>query len=81
MEPSTPLTACSMGIPTVLAMTSALAPGYIVVTWMVGGTISGYCATGKVNRHTSPRMTVTMAMTLAKIGRSMKNSEIMGRLS
>ena len=32
MEFLTPLTACSMGMPTVLAMISALAPGYMVVT-------------------------------------------------
>jgi len=31
-EFSTPFTACSMGMPTVVAMTSALAPGYRVVT-------------------------------------------------
>ena len=32
--------------PMVAATTSALAPGYRVLTWMVGGTISGYWATG-----------------------------------
>ena len=46
MEFSTPLIACSIGTPIVAATTSALAPGYRVLTWMVGGTISGYCATG-----------------------------------
>ncbi len=46
MEFSTPLIACSIGTPMVAATTSALAPGYRVLTWMVGGTISGYWATG-----------------------------------
>ena len=46
MEFSTPLIACSSGTPMVAATTSALAPGYRVLTWMVGGTISGYWATG-----------------------------------
>jgi hypothetical protein len=43
---------------------------------MVGGTISGYWATGKMYRHTAPMMTVMSAMTLAKMGWSMKNAEI-----
>jgi len=36
------LIACSSGTPIVAATTSALAPGYRALTWMVGGTISGY---------------------------------------
>ena len=47
---------------------------------MVGGTIFGYWAIGRLNRLTSPRMMVMIAMTLAKMGRSMKNREIMALL-
>src|SRR5262245_42430502 len=46
---------------------------------MVGGTMSGYCATGSETRQTRPRRTVTIAMTLARIGRSMKNLDIANR--
>src|SRR6266446_8434856 len=41
----------------------------------------GYCATGKVARATEPISTITMASTLARTGRSMKNLEIMARSS
>ena len=44
--PSTPLTSCSIGVATVAATVSASAPGYAARTTMVGGAISGYCATG-----------------------------------
>jgi hypothetical protein len=44
---STPLICCSIGATTVSATVSALAPGYCPDTLMVGGAISGYCATGK----------------------------------
>src|SRR5262245_22047107 len=43
---------------------------------MVGGTICGYWATGKLYRQTAPNSMMTMAMTLAKIGRSMKNLDM-----
>src|SRR5258706_12067920 len=38
-----------------------------------GGTISGNCARGRPRRETSPTITAMMAMTIATIGRSMKN--------
>jgi len=44
---STPLICCSIGVTTVAATTSALAPGYWPVTLITGGAISGYCATGR----------------------------------
>ena len=47
--PSTPLIACSSGVATVRAITSAEAPGKSVVTLMVGGTMFGYWAIGNVN--------------------------------
>ena len=46
-------------------------------TWTVGGVISGFCSIGSPSSATTPKIIVTMAMTLAKIGRSMKNRENM----
>src|SRR6201982_4317197 len=73
---STPLICCSIGVTTVDATTSALAPGYWPETLMIGGAISGYCATGRREKETPPRMTKTMDTTAAKIGRSIKKCEM-----
>ena len=73
---STPLICSSIGATTVEATTSALAPGYWPVTLMIGGAISGYCATGRRANATAPRITNTIETTAAKIGRSMKKCEI-----
>src|SRR4029450_7134345 len=73
---STPLICCSIGVTTVAATTSALAPGYWPVTVMVGGAISGYCATGNPKHAPPPRIPNTTETTEAKIGRSMKKCEI-----
>src|ERR1700692_1667688 len=73
---STPLICCSIGVATVAATTSALAPGYCPVTLMVGGAISGYCAIGSRENDTPPRITNTIETTAAKIGRSMKKCEM-----
>jgi hypothetical protein len=43
----------------------------------VGGVISGYWDTGSTPKDTTPAMTITMEMTLAKMGRSMKNLDNM----
>src|SRR5262245_28468397 len=72
---STPFTSCSIGVATVSAMTSGGAPGYSARTTIVGGTTSGYCATGSETYARAPRMTVTIERTAAKIGRSMKKWE------
>ena len=77
---STPLICCSIGATTVSATVSALAPGNWPVTVMIGGAISGYCATGRRRNATPPRITNTMETTAAKIGRSMKKCEIFMRL-
>ena len=45
--PFTPLICSSSGVVTVLATTSALAPGYVAVTTTCGGVTSGSCATGR----------------------------------
>src|SRR6202011_5007943 len=69
---STPLISCSGGVATVRATVSADAPGYVVVTWTVGGTTSGYCATGRIARAPSPSSVTNMLRTAAKRGRLMK---------
>src|ERR1051325_11178520 len=61
-----------MGAATVSATTCADAPGYTVVTRMIGGAISGYCATGSVGNDTAPAIMISIAMTQATIGRRMK---------
>src|SRR5213594_4251396 len=73
---STPLICCSIGVTTVEATTSALAPGYWPVTLTVGGAISGYCAIGRRQNATPPTITNTIETTEAKIGRSMKKCEM-----
>src|SRR5215472_5610142 len=73
---STPLICCSIGVTTVAATTSALAPGYWPLTLMMGGAISGYCATGRRKNDTPPMITNTIETTAAKIGRSMKKCEM-----
>src|SRR5882757_6144744 len=72
---STPLIPCSSGATTVLATTSALAPGYCPLTRTRGGAMSGYCAKGRRVTATAPTITMTIETTAAKIGRSMKKCE------
>src|SRR6478609_5928008 len=74
--PSTPLTCSSIGWPTVAASVSALEPGKLAVTEIVGGTIGGYCAIGSVTRQ--PRPTMTTDNTHAKTGWSTKKRDSMG---
>src|ERR1700745_102481 len=73
---STPLICCSIGVTTVEATISALAPGYCPDTLMSGGAISGYWATGSGVNDTAPMITKTIETTAAKIGRSMKKCEM-----
>src|SRR5579872_3895440 len=72
---STPLTSCSIGVATVSAITFGFAPGYVALTTTVGGTTSGYWATGSLNRASPPTRTITIDNTEAKIGRSIKKWE------
>src|SRR6516162_2092040 len=69
---STPLICCSSGVATVRATVSADAPGSDVVTLTVGGTISGYWATGRIASAPKPIVVTKMLSTVAKRGRSMK---------
>src|ERR1700732_2176414 len=73
---STPLICCSIGVTTVAATPSRLAPGYWPMTLMTGGAISGYCAIGRRKNDTPPTITNTIETTAAKIGRSMKKCEM-----
>src|SRR5688572_1945130 len=77
--PSTPLTCCSIGAATVSATTWAPAPGYTVVTRMIGGAIWGYWATGSVGNATAPTRTMRIASTQATIGRRTKKRLSMRR--
>src|ERR1700704_1492646 len=72
---STPTTWASIACATVASTTPELAPGYIVVTWTCGGTMSGYCASGITNSDTKPAIVVIRAMTIASRGRSTKMAE------
>src|SRR5881628_10802 len=72
MEFSTPLTCCSMGVATACSTSSALAPMYVVVTWISGGVMSGYCEMGRRESETAPTITVTIEITIATMGRRMK---------
>src|SRR4051812_46314374 len=73
---STPTTSCSIVAATVSATTLALAPGKVQVTLTVGGAMSGYWAMGRVVTATPRARTMTIEITAAKIGRSMKNLEM-----
>src|SRR6267142_1204326 len=68
-----PDSCCSTTWTTVLCTVSAEAPGKVTVIWTAGGAMLGYCATGKVKTARAPTIIRTMAITQAKIGRSMKN--------
>src|SRR2546422_10970012 len=74
---STPTTCCSIGPATVSAITWALATGYRAVTWTVGGVISGYSAIGRRPAAMPPSRTMTIEMTHARTGRSMKKRATM----
>src|SRR3954466_16266435 len=72
MEFSTPFTCCSIGVATDCSTSSALAPTYVVVTWMSGGGMSGYCELCRRESETAPTMTVTIEITISTMGRRMK---------
>src|ERR1700682_3564664 len=72
---STPLISCSIGEAMVSARTSAEAPGYVAVTCMVGGTISGYSVIGSARYEIAPIRLRMTEIPPAKIGRSIKKGE------
>ena len=62
-----------MGVATDCSTVNASAPTYMVLIWISGGTISGNCETGNCTSATVPRMTNMIDMTMATIGRLIKN--------
>src|SRR5215218_82247 len=73
---STPFICCSSGVATDCSIVTASAPGYCAVTVICGGTIAGNWATGRPSSATIPPRTVTIAMTMATIGRRMKKRDM-----
>ena len=51
---STPFIFCSIGVATDASTSVALAPTKVVVTWTIGGTISGYWAIGRPGHRHEP---------------------------
>src|SRR5260221_531466 len=72
---------CSMTCTTVSCTVVAEAPGYVVLICTEGGAIGGYCSIGRAKIDNAPATMIRMAMTIAKIGRSMKNLAMLLRLS
>ena len=70
---STPLICSSIGVATESASVCASPPTNEVEMLISGGTMLGNCATGRLNIETAPMITIKMAMTIATIGRLMKN--------
>src|SRR5512134_356842 len=64
---------CSITCVTVCSSVDDEAPGYVALTVIAGGAIAGYCETGSRNTELPPASMTMIAMTHAKIGRSMKN--------
>src|SRR5215510_13179739 len=69
---STPLIFCSSGVATEASTSVALAPMNVVVTRIIGGTISGYCEIGRPLMATTPSSTVMIEITIATMGRLTK---------
>src|SRR5260221_12870075 len=57
-------------------MVRASAPVYVVVRLTWGGRICGNCAMGNPRSDTMPTRTVMIAITIATMGRRMKNEDI-----
>src|SRR5271154_2308160 len=68
----TPFTCTSIGAATDCSMVAASAPGKVAETTTEGGVICGKRATGNNRKATSPASVMTIASTVAKIGRSKK---------
>src|SRR5882724_8349773 len=73
---SRPLICCSIGVATACSRVFASAPTYVAVNLISGGTMLGNCATGRVVMVTAPTITIRMEITIATIGRLMKNFDI-----
>ena len=67
--PSAPLIDSSRGAITELSTACALAPLYVVDTWMVGGAMSGYWVIGIDTRPMIPSSTMNIEITVDSTGR------------
>src|SRR6266480_1929780 len=73
---STPLICCSMGVATACSSVWASAPTYVARTCISGGAMLGNCATGRLKIVMVPTITITIEITIATIGRLIKNFDI-----
>src|SRR5882724_11987552 len=73
---STPVICCSTGVATDCSTVNASAPMYWAINWTSGGAILGNCETGSWTMAMTPMITVTIEMTIATMGRLMKNLDI-----
>src|SRR5262249_47699185 len=73
---STPDICCSTGVATDWASVTASAPGYVAFTCICGSAMFGNCAMGSCTSDTKPRSTIRMEMTIATMGRLMKNFDM-----
>ena len=67
-----------MGVATDCSTVKASPPTKVALTAISGGTMLGYCATGRLRKETTPTITMTMEITMATIGRLMKNLDMEG---
>ena len=65
-----------MGVATDCSTVWASAPTYVVLMTISGGTMFGYWAIGRPRMATTPTMTMMMEMTMATMGRLMKNLDM-----
>src|SRR5260370_32158474 len=65
-----------MGVATDCSSVSASAPTYVACNQISGGAMLGNWAIGRAVMVMAPMMTVRMAMTIATMGRLMKNLDI-----
>src|SRR5262249_55981751 len=73
---STPLINCSMGVATDFSRVTASAPTYVACSRISGGAMFGNIAIGSCTIATTPRITMMIAVTMATIGRLIKNLAI-----
>src|SRR5437868_6293712 len=71
-----PVSCCSITWVTEFCTVSADAPGKLAPIFTEGGAMFGYCSIGSVEIERPPASMITIAITHAKTGRSMKNCEI-----
>src|SRR5262245_51000601 len=73
---SAPLTCCSIEVATACSTATASAPVKVVDTCTCGGTMSGNCAIGRRLMETSPAIVMRIEITIATMGRVIKNCAI-----